>query len=92
MIKLNNQVAVIVPKKTNDGRSTKTVIKKQPRNKIEFMGGVKGWYLSTKSDYKLIKNAIEFAQYKNKYSDRNWITVNNLWREVVNEKLILGGF
>lgn len=67
-------------------------IKKQPINKIEFMGGVKGWYLSTKSDYKLIKNAIEFAQYKNKYSDRNWITVNNLWREVVNEKLILGGF
>ena len=67
-------------------------IKKQPRNKIEFMGGVKGWYLSTKSDYKLIKSAIEFAQYKNKYSDRNWITVNNLWREVVNEKLILGGF
>ena len=67
-------------------------IKKQPRNKIEFMGGVKAWYLSTKSDYKLIKNAIEFAQYKNKYSDRNWITVNNLWREVVNEKLILGGF
>lgn len=56
------------------------------------MGGVKGWYLSTKSDYKLIKNAIEFAQYKNKYSDRNWITVNNLWREVVKEKLILGGF
>lgn len=67
-------------------------IKKQPINKIEFMGGVKGWYLSTKSDYELIKNAIEFAQYKNKYSDRNWITVNNLWREVVNEKLILGGF
>ena len=67
-------------------------IKKQPINKIEFMGGVKGWYLSTKSDYKLIKNAIEFAQYKNKYSDRNWITVNNLWREVVNEKLILGGY
>lgn len=67
-------------------------IKKQPRNKIEFMGGVKSWYLSTKSDYKLIKNAIEFAQYKNKYSDRNWITVNNLWREVVKEKLILGGF
>lgn len=67
-------------------------IKKQPINKIEFMGGVKGWYLSTKSDYKLIKNAIEFAQYKNKYSDRNWITVNNLWREVVKEKLILGGF
>ncbi|MGZ7862339.1 hypothetical protein ACXVUH_10170 [Ligilactobacillus salivarius] len=67
-------------------------IKKQPINKIEFMGGVKGWYLSTKSDYKLIKNAIEFAQYKNKTSDRNWITVNNLWREVVNEKLILGGF
>ena len=28
MIKLNNQVAVIVPKKTNDGRSTKTVINK----------------------------------------------------------------
>lgn len=68
-------------------------IKKQPRNKIEFMGGVKGWYLSTKSDYKLIKNAIEFAQYKNKNSDRNWITVNNLWREVVNEKInFLGGF
>lgn len=67
-------------------------IKKQPRNKIEFMGGVKGWYLSTKQDYKLIKSAIEFAQYKNKYSDRNWITVNNLWREVVKEKLILGGF
>lgn len=67
-------------------------IKKQPKNKIEFMGGVKGWYLSTKSDYKLIKNAIEFAQYKNKYSDRNWIAVNNLWREVVKEKLILGGF
>lgn len=67
-------------------------IKKQPINKIEFMGGVKGWYLSTKSDYKLIKNAIEFAQYKNKYSDRNWITVNNLWREVVKEKLILGGY
>ena len=63
-------------------------IKKQPRNKIEFMGGVKGWYLSTKSDYKLIESAIEFAQYKNKTSDRNWITVSNLWREVVNEKLI----
>ncbi|MDM8223227.1 hypothetical protein QUW22_03410 [Ligilactobacillus salivarius] len=28
MIKLNNQVAVIVPKKTNDGRSTKKVINK----------------------------------------------------------------
>ena len=28
MIKLQNQVAVIVPKKTNDGRSTKTVINK----------------------------------------------------------------
>ena len=28
MIKLNNQVAVIVPKKTNGGRSTKTVINK----------------------------------------------------------------
>lgn len=28
MIKLDNQVAVIVPKKTNDGRSTKTVINK----------------------------------------------------------------
>lgn len=28
MIKLNNQVAVIVPKKTNDGRLTKTVINK----------------------------------------------------------------
>lgn len=67
-------------------------INQQNKKEIEFMGGVKGWYLSTKSDYKLIKNAIEFAQYKNKYSDRNWITVNNLWREVVNEKLILGGF
>lgn len=67
-------------------------INRQNKNEIEFMGGVKGWYLSTKSDYKLIKNAIEFAQYKNKYSDRNWITVNNLWREVVKEKLILGGF
>lgn len=67
-------------------------INRQNKNEIEFMGGVKGWYLSTKSDYKLIKNAIEFAQYKNKYSDRNLITVNNLWREVVNEKLILGGF
>lgn len=67
-------------------------IKKQPRNKIEFMGGVKGWYLSTKSDYKLIKNAIEFAQYKNKNSDRNWITVTNLYFEIANKKLILGGF
>lgn len=67
-------------------------INSQNKKEIEFMGGVKGWYLSTKSDYKLIKNAIEFAQYKNKYSDRNWITVNNLWREVVKEKLILGGF
>lgn len=28
MIKLQNQVSVIVPKKTNDGRSTKTVINK----------------------------------------------------------------
>ena len=28
MIKLNNQVAVIVPKKTNDGRSTKQTINK----------------------------------------------------------------
>lgn len=28
MIKLNNQVSVIVPKKTNDGRSTKSVINK----------------------------------------------------------------
>lgn len=28
MIKLNNQVAVIVPKKTNDGKSTKSVINK----------------------------------------------------------------
>ena len=28
MIKLNNQIAVIVPKKTNDGRSTKSVINK----------------------------------------------------------------
>ena len=28
MIKLNNQVAVIVPKKTNDGRSTRKVINK----------------------------------------------------------------
>ena len=67
-------------------------INRQNKKEIKFMGGVKGWYLSTKSDYKLIKNAIEFAQYKNKYSDRNWITVNNLWREVVKEKLILGGF
>lgn len=67
-------------------------INRQNKNEIEFMGGVKGWYLSTKSDYKLIKNAIEFAQYKNKYSDRNWITVNNLWREVANKKLILRGF
>lgn len=67
-------------------------INRQNKKEIKFMGGVKGWYLSTKSDYKLIKNAIEFAQYKNKYSDRNWITVNNLWREVVNEKLILGGY
>lgn len=67
-------------------------INRQNKNEIEFTGGVKGWYLSTKSDYKLIKNAIEFAQYKNKYSDRNWITVNNLWREVANKKLILGGF
>lgn len=67
-------------------------IKKQPRNKIEFMGGVKGWYLSTKQNHNLIKNAIEFAQYKNKKSDRNWITVSNLWREVANKKLILGGF
>ena len=67
-------------------------INRQNKKEIKFMGGVKGWYLSTKSDYELIKNAIEFAQYKNKYSDRNWITVNNLWREVVNEKLILGGF
>ena len=67
-------------------------INQQNKKEIEFMGGVKGWYLSTKSDYKLIKNAIEFAQYKNKYSDRNWITVNNLWREVVKEKLILGGY
>lgn len=67
-------------------------INSQNKNEIEFMGGVKGWYLSTKSDYKLIKNAIEFAQYKNKYSDRNWITVTNLWREVANKKLILGGY
>ena len=28
MIKLNNQIAVIVPKKTNDGKSTKAVINK----------------------------------------------------------------
>lgn len=67
-------------------------INQQNKKEIEFMGGVKGWYLSTKSDYKLIKNAIEFAQYKNKYSNRSWITVSNLWREVVKEKLILGGF
>lgn len=67
-------------------------IKKQSKNKIEFMGGVKGWYLSTKQDYKLIKSAIEFAQYKNKYSDRNWITVTNLYFEIANKKLTLGGF
>lgn len=67
-------------------------INRQNKNEIEFMGGVKGWYLSTKSDYKLIKNAIEFAQYKNKYSDRNWITVTNLYFEIANKKLTLGGF
>ena len=67
-------------------------IKNQPMNKIQFMGGVKGWYLSTKPDHKLIKSAIEFAQYKNKVSDRTWLTVTNLWREVANKKLILGGF
>lgn len=67
-------------------------INRQNKNEIEFMGGLKGWYLSTKSDYKLIKNAIEFAQYKNKYSDRNWITVTNLYFEIANKKLTLGGF
>lgn len=67
-------------------------INSQNKKEIEFMGGVKGWYLSTKSDYKLIKNAIEFAQYKNKYSDRNWITVTNLYFEIANKKLTLGGF
>lgn len=67
-------------------------INRQNKKEIKFMGGVKGWYLSTKQDHNLIKNTIEFAQYKNKTSDRNWITVNNLWREVVNEKLILGGY
>lgn len=67
-------------------------INRQNKNEIEFMGGVKGWYLSTKQNHNLIKNAIEFAQYKNKTSDRNWITVSNLWREIANKKLILGGF
>lgn len=67
-------------------------IKKQPINKIEFMGGVKAWYLSTKQDHNLIKNTIEFAQYKNKTSDRNWITVTNLYFEIANKKLTLGGF
>ena len=68
-------------------------INRQNKKEIKFMGDVKGWYLSTKSDYKLIKSAIEFAQYKNKYSDRNWITVTNLYFEIANKKLTtLGGF
>lgn len=67
-------------------------INRQNKKEIKFMGGVKGWYLSTKQDHNLIKNAIEFAQYKNKTSDRNWITVTNLYFEIANKKLILGGF
>lgn len=67
-------------------------INRQNKKEIKFMGGVKGWYLSTKQDHNLIKNAIEFAQYKNKTSDRNWITVTNLYFEIANKKLILGGY
>lgn len=62
-------------------------IKSQPREQIIYMGGVKRWYIKTKTNYEILQNAINYANYKNKISDRNWQTVIALWQEVVYSKL-----
>lgn len=62
-------------------------IKSQPREQIIYMGGVKHWYVKTKTNHEILQNAINYANYKNKISDRNWQTVIALWQEVVYEKL-----
>ena len=56
MIKLDNQVAVIVPKKTNDGRSTKTVINKVNKLFCLSFGGtsileVSGYWVNDEKVY-----------------------------------------
>lgn len=62
-------------------------IKSQPREQIIYMGGIKRWYIKTKTNHEILQNAINYADYKNKISDRNWQTVIALWQEVVYEKL-----
>ena len=56
MIKLNNQIAVIVPKKTNDGRSTKSVINKVNKLFCLNFGGtsileVSGYWINNNKVY-----------------------------------------
>ena len=62
-------------------------IKSQPREQIIYMGGVKQCYIKTKTNHEILQNAINYANYKNKISDRNWQTVIALWQEVVYSKL-----
>lgn len=62
-------------------------IKSQPREQIIYMGGIKRWYVKTKTNHEILQNAINYANYKNKISDRNWQTVIALWQEVVYSKL-----
>ena len=62
-------------------------IKDNPIAVIETMGGVANWYIKSAASYTVVKDAISYAGYKNKTSDRTWLTVGSVWREVVKQKL-----
>lgn len=65
-------------------------IKQQPNAKIDFVGGVERWYLTSFANYyPECKNAIKYAGYKYPESDRTWRTVEAVKNSIVVQKLIL---
>lgn len=65
-------------------------IKQQPTAKIDFVGGVKRWYLiSCANCYPECKNAIKYAGYKYPESDRTWRTAEAVKNLIVKQKLEL---
>lgn len=65
-------------------------IKQQPTAKIDFVGGVESWYLTSFANYyPECKNAIRYAGYKYPESDRTWRTVEAVKNLIVRQKLVL---
>ena len=70
--------------------STIEKLKSQPKEAIDYMGGIPNWYLFSCSNYySECKNAIKYADYKYPDSDQTWEAVEKIKELVVRQKLFM---